>query len=184
MGDLPKEDKPGPGQRGAASRLPWRYAEIGRRRLAALAGARAASPRERSSSRGGVDIDDHIRLAVREESAATLGRAGRKLQDAVAALAEFDRDRRDRAAGPAGPAELAATAARLVPARRPLLHDAAQALWEYVVQREAVGLTNHDLLGQLYGVTPELWRLMGSAETLQGGRDPAPAARAPGQPRR
>jgi hypothetical protein len=132
---------------GASSRLPWRYAEIGRRRLAGLAARRAAG-----SSKGGrkdVDIDDHIRLAVREEAAATLGRAGRKLQEAVAALADFDRD--------------AAAHMELPAARRPLLQEAALALWECVVQREAVSITNHDLLDQLYGVTPELWRLMGSS---------------------
>jgi hypothetical protein len=36
------------------------------------------------------------------------------------------------------------------------------------VQREAIGLTNHDLLEQLYGVTPELWRLMGTTEVVGG----------------
>ncbi len=45
---------------------------------------------------------------------------------------------------------------------------AAGALWAFVVQREAVGITSHDLLDQVYGVTPELWRLMGSADV--GGR--------------
>jgi hypothetical protein len=131
--------------------LPWRYAEPGRRRLAAIASGRAGA-RGRNAGREGVDIDDHIRLAVREESAATLGRAGRRLQEAVAALAACDRDRHSL---------------RPSPARGPLLHDAALALWEYVVQREAMGLTNHDLLDQLYGVTPELWRLMGSSSVVQ-----------------
>jgi hypothetical protein len=131
---------------GASARLPWRYAEIGRRRLAGIAAGRAG----RAKGRNGVDIDDHIRLAVREETAATLGRAGRRLQAAVLALADFD-----RVAGHSLP---------LSPARRPLLREAALALWECVVQREAIGLTNHDLLEQLYGVTPELWRLMGSAD--------------------
>jgi hypothetical protein len=51
-----------------------------------------------------------------------------------------------------------------------LLHEAADALWAYVVQREAMGLNNHELLDQLYGVTPELWRLMGSAEVATHGR--------------
>ena len=136
-----------------SSRLPWRHAEIGRRRLAGMAASRSANAKGGKGARNGVDIDDHIRFAVREESAATLGRAGRKLQEAVAALAEFDRGGR-----------------RPLPvARRPLLHEAAVALWECVVQREAIGLTNHDLLGQLYGVTPELWRLMGTAETTGAG---------------
>ncbi len=144
---------PRPG--GAASRLPWRYAELGRRRLAGIAAARNAHGRGRKVGGNGVDIDDHIRLAVREETAATLGRAGRKLQAAVVALADFDRAAAQRAALPA--------------ARRPLLHEAALALWECVVQREAIGLTNHQLLEELYGVTPELWRLMGTAEVIGAG---------------
>lgn len=148
---------------GSGSRLPWPYAEICRSRLAALAARRSAAAGSQAGKarRGGVDIDDHIRLAVREESAATLGRAGRRLQEAVAALAAFDRGHL-----PAASVGRAAGETGLPAARRPLLEDAARALWEYVVQREAVGLTSHDLLETVYGVTPELWRLMGSAEVL------------------
>ena len=50
--------------------------------------------------------------------------------------------------------------------RRALLVAAAAALWQYVVQREAMGLTNHDALEHVYGVTRELWSLMGSAEVV------------------
>ena len=155
--DAPAPPRPG----GASARLPWRYAEIGQRRLASIAAGRSAQAKSRKGGRSGVDIDDHIRLAIREESAAILGRAGRKLQEAVAALSDFDRqlaDCRER------PGALALSAAR-----RSLLHGAALALWECVVQREAIGLTNHDLLGQLYGVTPELWRLMGTPATTGAG---------------
>jgi hypothetical protein len=155
MDDPGSHDK-SPRTRSVSSRLPWRYAEIGRRRLASLAAGRAAGggSRRGKSAQGGVDIDDHIRLAVREESAATLGRAGQRLQEAVAALADFD------AEAPTAVSARESDAA----ARRPLLHEAAEALFAYVVQREAMGLNNHELLDQLYGVTPELWRLMGSAE--------------------
>jgi len=147
---------------GSASRLPWPYAEICRNRLAALAARRGAAADSRAGKerRGSVDIDDHIRLAVREESAATLGRAGRRLQEAVAVLAAFDRSDVFAFAGLGRAADGTGSPA----ARRPLLEDAARALWEYVVQREAVGLTSHDLLESVYGVTPELWRLMGSAQ--------------------
>jgi hypothetical protein len=138
---------------GPSARLPWRFGEVGRRRLASIAAGRSTGSNGRKPGRGGVDIDDHIRLAVREESAATLGRAGRKLQEAVSALAVFDREAAGRP--PAA-------------ARRPLLRQASLALWECVVQREAIGLTNHDLLEQLYGVTPELWRLMGTTEVVGG----------------
>jgi len=51
--------------------------------------------------------------------------------------------------------------------RRALLIAAAAALWQYVVQREAMGLTRHDSVNQVYGVTPELWSLMGSAEVVR-----------------
>ena len=152
MNESPADEGSSPGPDGPGARLPWRYAEIGRRRLASIAAGRSADSRGPKSGRNGVDIDDHIRLAVREETAATLGRAGRKLQEAVSALAVFDRE------APGRPPVAAA--------RRPLLREASLALWECVVQREAIGLTNHDLLEQLYGVTPELWRLMGTAEVV------------------
>jgi hypothetical protein len=167
MNDESPQDKPAPRPEGRASRLPWRYAEIGRRRLAAIAAGRTAAAGSNGRSRGAVDIDDHIRLAVREESAATLGRAGRRLKEAVAALADFDRDfDRDFELPPEHNPRSAAGRGHALPARGLLLNDAARALWEYVVQREAVGLTNHESLEQFYGVTPELWRLMGSAEVV------------------
>jgi hypothetical protein len=152
MDDSSRDAGPPARTGGAASRLPWRYAELGRWRLASIA---ARNARGRKSGGKDVDIDDHIRLAVREESAATLGRAGRKLQAAVVALADYDRA---SAAGAPRPA-----------ARWPLLHEAALALWECVVQREAIGITDHGLLEQMYGVTPELWRLMGTADVAGAG---------------
>lgn len=144
--DQPEPDGSAP-RRGASSvsRLPWRYSAPGRRQLVT-----AATVRLRVATGGrpgsGYDVDDHIRLAVREESAANLGRAGGKLKDAVATLAAFATadDHRDP------------------DVRTSLLDDAALALWEYVVQREAMGLTNHDIVNQVYGVTPELWRRVGS----------------------
>ena len=146
-------DQSEPRRESVASRLPWRYGAPGRRQFAAIATARlrssgGAAGTKTAGARGGYDIDDHIRMAVREESAASLGRAGGKLQSAVAALAELDQAER-----PVDP-----------PARKALLQRAALALWEYVVQREAMGLTNHELVNQVYVVTAELWRCMGSAD--------------------
>jgi len=138
-------------QDGIASRLPWRYGHAGRRQLAALARSRPAGAGSGTkAARDGYDIDDHIRLAVREESAASLGRAGSKLREAMAALSDADGGSR--------------TSGRKL--RQALLQQAALALWEYVVQREAMGLTNHELVNQVYGVTPELWRRMGSVHTF------------------
>jgi len=164
--DPPSPDQQSTAREGFSSRLPWRNAGPGRARLAAVASGMAAGrgggpgSKGRSGGRVGLDVDDHIRHAIREESAATLGRAGTVLQEAVAALADFDRD----AAPDAYPTGFAARSA----ARRALLVAAAAALWHYVVQREAMGLTSHDAADQVYGVTPELWRLMGSAEVVCG----------------
>jgi hypothetical protein len=168
-------DSPGRPPEGVSSRLPWRYSPPGRRQLLSSAAAlrgrsggnasgKAGGGRAgdgRSGSRptgagGGTDIDEHIRLAVREESAANLGRAGARLQAAVAALADHD------GGGPCDhPARAAGAGMREV-----LLQDAAVALWEYVVQREAVGLVNHELVSEIFGVTPELWRRMGSTASV------------------
>jgi hypothetical protein len=155
MSDLPESPDQPP-----AAPLSWRVGERGRERLAALAVVRRAfagggigrgrgpgrgpgrpGRRDATAERG--DIDDHIRLAAREEAAASLGVAGRRLRDCMLAL---------QACGDA-------------PTRqRLLLRDrAVQALWEFVVQREAVGLTDHRPLEQHYGVTAELWRRMGAA---------------------
>jgi len=83
-----------------------------------------------------VEID----VGIRGDTAAALGQAGRKLAAAIAAL----------------------RAADAVPdARASLLHAAATALWSFIVQREAVGVTDHAEVARIYGVTPELWRRMG-----------------------
>lgn len=116
-------------------------------------GARIGRAKPDAAGNGGFDIDDHVRLAAREDAAQALGQAGRRLREAVAALQAAD-----RAARSGDPAD------RGIDAGRAALGDrAAQALWEFVVQRESVGITDHRLLDQVYGVTPELWRRMGAA---------------------
>ena len=87
-----------------------------------------------------------IEVGIKGDTAAALGRAGRTLGRAVDALAEFDRR------GIRRPRE-----------RRALLHAAADALWAYVVQKEAIGVTDHSKVNEVYGVTPELWRVMGTS---------------------
>ena len=163
--DAAPEDEQPPPEGGASSRLPWRYVGPGRARLSAMAatmpGGRGSKPgsKARNSGRRGLDVDDHIRHAIREESAATLGQAGRILQEAVAALADFDRSVDERI----GREDVTDEP---LPERKALVIAAAGALWHYVVQREAMGLTRHDSLEQVYGVTAELWRLMGSADVV------------------
>ena len=47
--------------------------------------------------------------------------------------------------------------------RRALVLAAAEALWACVVQREAIGLTDHAGLREMFGVTSKTWRRMGAA---------------------
>jgi hypothetical protein len=100
-----------------------------------------------------------IEVGIRGDTAAALGRAGRTLGLAIDALTEFDRR------GIPRPRE-----------RRALLHAAADALWAYVVQKEAIGITDHTKLSEVYRVTPEMWRVMGTSRTDAQSRD-APEAR-------
>ena len=95
-----------------------------------------------------------IEVAIQGDTAAALGRAGKALGLAVDALAEFDRR------GIRRPRE-----------RRALLHAAADALWAYVVQKEAIGITDHSKVDEVYGVTPEMWRVMGTSRADVQSRD-------------
>jgi hypothetical protein len=92
-------------------------------------------------------VEDLV-VAIREETAGALGRAGKKLGNAVAALAAFDQ------AG--GQPEQRGQ-------RELLLRDAADALYSYVIQKELMGAANNDLINKTFGTTPEMWRLMGVA---------------------
>jgi|SRR6266566_215934 len=74
-------------------------------------------PRSASSSTVALDYE------IAQEQAAALGRAGRALEAALAALLEYDRN--VRAAGEA---------------RAKLVDDAGEALWRLLVQRECCGL--------------------------------------------
>jgi len=81
-----------------------------------------------------------IEIGIHGDTAAALGQAGRRLASAIDALREADAPN----------------------ARASLLHAAANALWSFIVQREAVGVTDHAEVARTYGVTPELWRRMGA----------------------
>lgn len=100
-----------------------------------------------------------IEVGNRGDTAAALGRAGRTLGRAVDALTEFDR------CGIPRPRE-----------RRALFHAAVDALWAYVVQKEAIGITDHTKVSEVCGVTLEIWRVMGTSRACVQSRD-APAAR-------
>lgn len=95
---------------------------------------------------------------LRGESAFSLGTAGRKLRAALDALHRWDTHH----PGASGPD------------RTRLVRSAASALSAVVIQREALGLTDHAILSAEYGVVPEVWRSMGIAE---GSGGPSPGNR-------
>jgi len=92
-----------------------------------------------------VDRFRAITYVLRAEGAASLGSPGRKLRTAVEMLQRFDQS------------DGAAQSAR----RQELLVNAAHLLSAYVIQREAIGLHNHQDLTAEFGLTPEIWNRVG-----------------------
>ncbi len=91
---------------------------------------------------------DVLEYEMRQEKAAALGRLTRNFEAALAALAALD-----AAAADAGHAR---------PARREALLDAAgQALFDFVVQREACGLRNTEAVLRHYNVPTAVRLRMG-----------------------
>jgi hypothetical protein len=84
-----------------------------------------------------------------QETASALGRQGRALEAALKALAEFDL---------VHPADARADRE----ARTALVATAAQALWQFVVQREACGLRDSGTVMRMYGVPAEVRDRMGA----------------------
>ncbi len=76
------------------------------------------------------------------EQAASLGRAGRRVAESLAALARC---------GEAGPE------------RDRLLRDAADAVWSYFVLRELVGFRRHDDAVRVYGIPREVIARLGAS---------------------
>ena len=97
---------------------------------------------------------DILHYEIVQEQASALGRMGRALEQALARLREFD-------------AAHAATEvpAAMQPARRKLVAEAGQALWMFVVQREATGLRDSRHIMRTYNVPAEVQRCMGLAPT-------------------
>jgi hypothetical protein len=85
---------------------------------------------------------------IAQETAAALGRQGRALEAALKGLADFD----------------AAAAERGTPdraARADLVATAGQALWHFIVQREACGLRDAGMVVRMYRVPAEVQDRMG-----------------------
>ena len=85
---------------------------------------------------------------IAQEKASTLGRLGRALEAALAALREFDAQRASRRPSARN-------------ARRALVAEAGHALWLFVVQREALGLRDTRQLMRDYRVPAEVQHRMG-----------------------
>jgi len=89
----------------------------------------------------GVDALDY---EIAREQASALGRLGRALEAALAALAQYDRDDRESGAK-----------------RAQLVQDAGDALWCFMVQREACGLRDPRPVIREYRVPVEVQNRMG-----------------------
>jgi hypothetical protein len=85
-----------------------------------------------------------LEYEIAQEKASALGRLGRRLEAALAAIAAYPRT---------------ATSDRKI--RDSLVEQAGYALWLFVVQREACGLNDSAQLMQDYGVPHEVYARMG-----------------------
>jgi hypothetical protein len=92
---------------------------------------------------------------IAQEKAAALGRLGRRLESALLALAQFDQAH-------------AMTDEAEARQRRILVADAGQALWHFVVQREACGLRDSRQVMRDYRVPPEVQYRIGISEQASG----------------
>jgi hypothetical protein len=101
---------------------------------------------------------------IAQEQAAALGRLGRALEAALAALSEHD-GRHGQSGG--GPDREPAGAMR-----ERLLGEASNALWCFVVQREACGLRDQRAIMREYRVAIEVQNRMGA---FGAGARPRPA---------
>jgi hypothetical protein len=95
-----------------------------------------------------MDAHASIEQQIAGEKAAALGRSGRKLKSALDKLRRFDDVVRGggRIDDPAARADLVAIA--------------GDALWSYIVQREAIGLIDGDYIVREYHVPPDVRRRM------------------------
>jgi len=94
---------------------------------------------------------------IAQEQAAALGRLGRALEAALAALSEHDGQRGQSGDRPDREAVSAV--------RERLLQEAGNALWCFVVQREACGLRDQRAIMREYRVPAEVQNRMGAFGT-------------------
>jgi hypothetical protein len=87
-----------------------------------------------------------LEYEIAEERASALGRLGRRLEAALAALAAHP-----------------TTSERIT--RDSLVEEARYALWLFIVQREACGLNDSTHVMQTYGVPSEVYARMGPSSS-------------------
>jgi hypothetical protein len=92
---------------------------------------------------------ESIEKEIAGEKAAALGRGGRNLKAALDKLQRFDEDA--AAGGRRG---------HVPAARAELVEGAGEALWAYIVQREAVGLVDAEYIRKEYNVPADVWMHM------------------------
>jgi hypothetical protein len=109
----------------------------------------------RASSR--TSHDAALDYEIAREQASALGRQGRALEAALAALAAHD-----RGGAQPGAQAAAARAPRDTPSRAELIQDASDALWCFIVQREACGLRDPRPVFGDYRVPAEVQNRMGA----------------------
>ena len=97
---------------------------------------------QRSSRTVGIVALDY---EIAQEQATALGRLGRALEAALAALTDYDRANPKRDA-----------------MRKELVQDASDALWRFIVQREACGLRDPRPVIREYRVPAEVYARMGA----------------------
>jgi hypothetical protein len=88
---------------------------------------------------------DALGYEIAQEQVSALGRMGRALEASLAALAEYDRSHGAKDA-----------------ARARLVRDASDALWCFMVQREAIGLRDPRPVFRDYRVAAEVHNRMGA----------------------
>ena len=108
---------------------------------------------------GANPVLDAIQLEVMQEKASTLGRLTETFETALGALLAFQAEEGERGAG---------SGAR----REALVDAAADALWHFVVQREACGLRNTEAVLREYRVPAVVRLRMGIVRRADRGDGP------------
>jgi len=98
------------------------------------------------------DPFDEFAFLIRKETATSLGLSGKVLENALRALAEFDRSQDSR---------------HRPVSRAHLVKQAADALQGLLIQRELNGVTDNLTLNRAYSIPDELWRALGYTNALE-----------------